>query len=146
MRTRCLSVCWLLYHSRSLCPDSSQTLAETWGAVSVPIPPCRCLQGFASAGGPVGLTTTSQDKGRHNPELKHWFPSFYMPLLPSRGRGHGCHSQLVQMQCDHLKARWVSHNLWDVCRGRRSCAHPTVPSLGLQLSQGRTTNPAWTPS
>lgn len=81
-----------------------------------------------------------------SPGLQLWFPSSYVPLLLSRDRGCGCHPELVQMQCDHLKGRWLSHTLWDVYYGRGSCAHPTALSLRLQLSQGRTTNPAWAPS
>lgn len=94
----------------------------------------------------MGLRMTSQDEGRHSPRLQHWFPPSCVPLLPSRGRGRGCHPQLVQMQCDHLKSRWLSHMPWDVYHSKASCAHPTAPSLGLQLSQGRITNPAWAPS
>lgn len=67
-----------------------------------------------------------------------------LPMCPCSPQGAG--DVAVQMQCDHLKGRWLSHMLWDVYYGRGSYAHPTALSLGLQLSQGRTTNPAWASS
>lgn len=103
---------------------SRQTLAETWGMGNVPISPA-CLQGFASAGGPVGLRMRL-DKA-----------------APLKGQGTWL-SQVVQMQCDHLKGRWVSHMLWDVYHGRDPVStpqhHPWV------FSSPRATNPAWAPS